>query len=137
MISLRARPGSGFRVPRSNASRASRPCASAICPWDAQLAYSGLKPEPGRTYVVDYRLWTSAPTDVRIKLGLDAPPYSEYWLQNVAASDEPRRVTDQFVLAEPASGTLALGFQFAGYYASKVPITLCIDEVSLTLAPKR
>jgi poly(3-hydroxybutyrate) depolymerase len=102
-------------------------------PWDAQLAYSGLKPEPGRTYVIDYRVWTSAPSDVRIKLGLDTPPWSEYWVQNVAASPEPQRVSSRFELAEQVPGTLGLGFQFAGYYARKVPLTLCIDEVSLTL----
>jgi polyhydroxybutyrate depolymerase len=105
-------------------------------PWDAQLAYSGLKPQPGRTYVIDYRLWTSAPTDVRIKLGLDAPPWSEYWLENVVATPQPRRVSEHFVLAEQAPGTLGLGFQFAGYYARQVPITLCIDDVSVTLAPQ-
>ena len=106
-------------------------------PWDAQLQYPGLKSEPGGTYVVDFRLWTSAPTDVRVKLGRDAAPWSEYWQQAVVASPEPRRVTDQFVLAEQAAGTLAFGFQFAGTYARKVPLTLCVDEVSLTLAPKR
>jgi polyhydroxybutyrate depolymerase len=105
-------------------------------PWDAQLAYSGLKPQPGRTLVIDYRLWTSAPSDVRVKLGLAAAPYTEYWQENVAASAEPKRVTDRFVLVESPPGALALGFQFAGSYASKVPLTLCIDEVSLTLAPK-
>jgi hypothetical protein len=74
---------------------------------------------------------------VRVKLGRDAAPWSEYWQQAVVASPEPRRVTDHFVLAEQAAGTLAFGFQFAGTYARKVPLTLCVDEVSLTLAPKR
>jgi polyhydroxybutyrate depolymerase len=104
-------------------------------PWDAQLAYSGLKPAPGRTMIIDYRLWTSAPSDVRIKLGLSAAPWSELWMQNVEATPAPRRVTDRFVLSEPIDGELSLGFQFAGLYARQVPVTLCIDEVSVTLAP--
>jgi len=91
--------------------------------------------EQGRQYVIDYRLWTSAPSDVRVKLGLDAAPYSEYWQQSVATTSEPRRVIDHFVLAQQAPGTVALGFQFAGPFARTLPLTLCIDEVSLTPAP--
>jgi hypothetical protein len=45
-------------------------------------------------------------------------------------------VTDRFVLAEAAPGPVALGFQFAGPFARTVPITLCVDEVSLTPAPE-
>jgi polyhydroxybutyrate depolymerase len=102
--------------------------------WDAQLLHSNLKLEQGREYIVDYRLWTSAPSDVRVRLGLAAAPFSEYWVKNVAATREPRRVIDHVVLAEPAVGSLALGFQFAGTYARTVPLTLCIDEVTLTPA---
>jgi polyhydroxybutyrate depolymerase len=105
-------------------------------PWDAQLGYAGLPAQTGRTYAIDYRLWTSAPTDVRVKLGLDAPPYKEYWQQNVAATPEPQRVKSQLRLVEQAPGTLGLGFQFAGTYARKVPVTLCIDEVSITALPE-
>ena len=72
---------------------------------------------------------------MRVKLGLGAAPYSEYWMQSVATSTEPRRVTDRVVLSEAAPGTLAFGFQFAGPYARTVPLTLCVDEVSLTAAP--
>ena len=104
--------------------------------WDAQMLSSSLKLEQGREYVVDYRLWTSAPSDVRVKLGLDAAPYSEYWQQSVTTSQEPKRVRDRFVLVEAAPGTVALGFQFAGPFARKLPLTLCVDEVSLTLAPE-
>jgi len=104
-------------------------------PWDAQLLSSSVTLEQGREYIIDYRLWSSAPSDVRVKLGLDAAPYSEYWQQSVATSSEPRRVVDHFVLAQPAPGTVALGFQFAGPYARTVPLTLCIDEVSLTPVP--
>ncbi len=104
-------------------------------PWDAQVQQVELKLEPGRPYVIDFRLWTSAPSDVRVKLGLGAAPYSEYWMQSVATTSEPRRVTDRLVLTETPPGTLAFGFQFAGPYARSVPLTLCVDEVSLTPAP--
>ena len=106
-------------------------------PWDAQLSHAGLKLQPGREYAIDYRLWTSAPSDVRVKLGLEAPPYSEYWQQSVEAESFPRRVTQHFTLVEAPPGSLALGFQFAGAYAHKVPLTLCIDEVSVTQTAKR
>ena len=74
---------------------------------------------------------------MRVKLGLEAAPYNEYWQQSVEAASTPRRVTQRFRLVEDPPGSLALGFQFAGGYARKVPITLCIDEVSVTQAPSR
>jgi poly(3-hydroxybutyrate) depolymerase len=103
-------------------------------PWDAQLQFAGIAPETGKSYVIDYRVWTSRPSDVRVKVGLDAAPWTEYWVQNVGATPQPQRVTDRFVLADKAAGTLGLGFQFAGYFAREVPLTLCIDDVSVTLA---
>lgn len=100
--------------------------------WDAQIQQAGLKLERGSEVVIDFRLWTSPASDVKVKLGLDAPPSSEYWVKQIAATPEPRRVIDRFVLAEPAPGTLALGFQFSGPYARQLPVTVCIDEVSVT-----
>jgi polyhydroxybutyrate depolymerase len=104
-------------------------------PWDAQLQQLDLKLEQGRPYVIDFRLWTSAPSDVRVKLGLGAEPYSEYWMQSVATTSVPKRVTDRLVLTESAPGSLSFGFQFAGPYARTLPLTLCVDEVSVTPAP--
>ncbi|MET0412248.1 MAG: carbohydrate binding domain-containing protein, partial [Polyangiaceae bacterium] len=104
-------------------------------PWDAQLQFASIPAETGRSYVIDYRVWTSKPSDVRAKLGLDAAPWTEYWVQNVAATPQPQRVTYRFVLADKVPGTLGLGFQFAGYFARQVPVTLCIDDVSLTRVP--
>jgi hypothetical protein len=100
--------------------------------WDAQMQQAGLKLVRGSEVVIDFRLWTSPASDVKVKLGLDAPPSSEYWVKQIAATPEPRRVIDRFVLADPAPGTLALGFQFSGPYARKLPVTVCIDEVSVT-----
>lgn len=105
--------------------------------WDAQLQHGGLRAEQGRSYVIDYRLWTSAPSDVRVRLGLEAPPFSEYWQQSVTTSPEPRREIEEVTLAEPIPGPLSLAFQFAGSHARTVPLTLCIDEVSLTSTPER
>lgn len=102
---------------------------------DAQLLYAGLKLERGRDYTIDYRIWTSPASDVRIRLGLDAAPFRDYWVKQVATTTEPQRRIDHFVLADPAPGTLALGFQFSGPYARQLPVSVCIDEVSVTPAP--
>lgn len=100
--------------------------------WDAQVQQAGLKLQRGSEVVIDYRLWTTPASDVKVKLGLDAAPNSEYFVKQVAATPEPRRVIDHFVLADPAPSTLALGFQFSGPYARELPVTVCIDEVSVT-----
>jgi polyhydroxybutyrate depolymerase len=105
-------------------------------PWDAQVQYAGLKLEPGREYFIDYRFWTSAASEVRVKLGLDAAPWNEYWVQNVAGAPETQRIRDHFVQVEQPPGTLGFAFQFAGPAAKQLPLTLCIDEVSVTQAPK-
>jgi hypothetical protein len=104
-------------------------------PWDAQVQYTGLKLEQGREYAIDYRLWTSAPSDVRVKLGLEAAPWTEYWVNSVVATPEPQRLRASFTLSDPAQGTMAFGFQFAGSGAAKLPLSLCIDELSIALAP--
>jgi hypothetical protein len=70
---------------------------------------------------------------VRVKLGLDAAPYSEYWVNSVVASAEPQRLRSQLALSEPGKGTMAFGFQFAGSAAAQLPLTLCIDDVSVTM----
>jgi polyhydroxybutyrate depolymerase len=105
-------------------------------PWDAQVQYTGLQLEQGRQYAIDFRLWTSAPSDVRVKLGLDAAPYSEYWVNSVAATPEPQRLRSRLALGEPVTGTMAFGFQFAGSTAAKLPLTLCIDDVSVVLVSR-
>jgi hypothetical protein len=56
-------------------------------------------------------------------------------VQDLASTLEPRRVTDQLVLAEKAPGTRGLGLQLAGTYAVELQLTLCLDDVRLTLAP--
>jgi polyhydroxybutyrate depolymerase len=104
-------------------------------PWDAQVQYTGLKLEQGREYAIDYRLWTSTASDVRVKLGLDAAPWTEYWVNSVVATPEPQRLRSSFTLSDRAQGTMAFGFQFAGSAAAQLPLTLCIDDLSIALAP--
>lgn len=103
--------------------------------WDAQLLHAGLQLEQGRKYRVDYRVWASNDTFVRVRVGLAQPPYSEFWVQQVEASSEPRRRVDDFVLADPASGEMALAFQFAGPFARRVPVEVCVDDVVLSALP--
>lgn len=127
-----------------NAKGNSRVEGGALCvtldsagenPWDAQIQYPDLRLAGGHPYIVDYRVWTSVPTDVRVRLGLVAEPFTEYWMQSVAAAEQPRRVTTRFDLVETPPGPLGFAFQFAGAYAHAVPLTVCVDEVSLTPAP--
>lgn len=101
--------------------------------WDAQLLHAGLQLERGRRYRVDYRVWASSDTDVRVRVGLAEAPHSNFWVQQVAASTEPQRFIDRFTLADPARGEVSVAFQLGGPFARRVPVEVCIDDVVLSL----
>jgi hypothetical protein len=55
-------------------------------------------------------------------------------VNSVLATPEPQRQRSRLVLSETVQGTMAFGFQFAGS-AAKLPLTLCIDDVSVMRVP--
>ena len=102
-------------------------------PWDAQLAQHDLTLKQGQRYRVDLRLRASEPTHVRLKVGVQVPPYGEVWVQRRAVGREPLRVMDEFTLVEPpVPGAMALAVQMAGPLVEEAPVRVCIEEAWLS-----
>src|SRR5262249_5494973 len=47
--------------------------------WDAQVRQRGMTIESGHRYRIRFRAHASAPTTMRPKIGMQGPPYAEYW----------------------------------------------------------
>ncbi len=127
---------------RSDLGHVERP-AGALCanlveagenPWDVQLAHHDLTMKGGgQRYRVDLRVRASSPTRVRMKVGVQNPPYGEVWVQTRAVGRETLRVTDEFELIEaPAAGTMAFAIQVAGPLAETLPLRVCVEDVWLS-----
>lgn len=99
---------------------------------DAQLLQRGLKLERGKRYKIEFRSWASAPTLLRARLGMSAPPHRDYWARQVDVGMQPRHVVDSFVMGDPDESDGSLGFQAAGAAVLSVPVTVCIDDVHLS-----
>ncbi len=100
--------------------------------WDAQLVHRQMVIQQGHTYTLDFRVWSSAPTAIRPKIGMAGPPYAEYWAKRLEVSSQPQRIQSQFVMGNPDDKTAEFAFHLAGSLAKTVPVTICIDDVYLT-----
>lgn len=102
-------------------------------PWDAQLADHDLTLQAGQRYRIDVKLRASAPTDVRLKVGQQTPPYGEVWVQTRQLGTESLRIIDEFDLVEkPAKGAMAFALQTAGPLVKTLPVSVCIQHAWLS-----
>ncbi len=101
--------------------------------WDAALSYAGLQLERGRRYTIDFRAWASAPTLVRATLGMASSPYREHWVRYFELGTQPRQWRNSIVMGDPYEGNHQLAFQGGGPAARTLPVTLCIDDVQVSV----
>lgn len=100
--------------------------------WDAQLVHRQMVIQQGHNYTVDFRVWASAPTAIRPKVGMAGPPYAEYWAKRLEIGTTPQRIQSDFVMGNPDDKTAEFAFHMAGSLAKTTPVTICIDDVHLT-----
>jgi endoglucanase len=100
--------------------------------WDAQLRHREMVIERGHDYTVHFRAWASAPTHARPKVGMAGPPYAEYWADTIELSTEPRAFGAAFTMKGKDDPTAEFTFHLGGSLAGSVPLTVCIDDVSLS-----
>jgi polyhydroxybutyrate depolymerase len=101
--------------------------------WDAALAYVGLQLERGQRYTIDFRAWASAPTVVRATLGMATAPYREHYVRYFELGAQPRHWRDSIVMSDPYDGPQQLAFQGGGPAARTLPVTLCFDDVQVSV----
>jgi endoglucanase len=100
--------------------------------WDAQLRHREMVIERGHEYTVRFRAWASAPTNARPKVGMAGPPYAEYWADAIELGTEPRSFGAAFTMKGKDDPTAEFAFHLGGSMASTVPLTVCIDDISLS-----
>jgi endoglucanase len=100
--------------------------------WDAQIRHREMVIERGREYTVRFRAWASAPTHARPKVGMAGPPYAEYWADTIELGPEPRTFGAVFTMKAKDDPTAEFAFHLGGDMATTVPLTVCIDDISLS-----
>jgi endoglucanase len=100
--------------------------------WDAQLRHREMIIQKGHTYQVRFRAHASRPTHIRPKVGMQGPPYAEYWFSDVELSEKPRVIAGSFHMDREDDPTAELALHAGGDLAgSKEPVRICIDDVVL------
>jgi endoglucanase len=100
--------------------------------WDAQIRHREMVIERGHDYTVRFRAWASAPTHARPKVGMSGPPYAEYWADTIELGTEPHTFGAAFSMKGKDDPTAEFTFHLGGSMASATPLTVCIDDVSLS-----
>jgi endoglucanase len=100
--------------------------------WDAQIRHREMVIERGHAYSVRFRAWASAATHARPKVGMAGPPYAEYWADTIELGPEPRTFAAAFTMKGKDDPTAEFTFHLGGAMASSTPLTVCIDDVSLS-----
>jgi endoglucanase len=100
--------------------------------WDAQLRHREMVIQKGHSYTVQFHAWSSAPTHARPKVGMQGPPYKEYWSSTIALDSTPKLFKFKFKGWAPDDPTAEFAFHLGGEMAiAAVPFTVCIDDVRL------
>lgn len=101
--------------------------------WDAQLRHREMTIERRHRYKVSFRAYASQPIKMRAKVGMQGPPYAEYWVDTLKLDRTPRTFTGSFSMEKANDPTAEFAFHVGGSlaYGTKGPYTVCIDDVRL------
>jgi endoglucanase len=88
--------------------------------------------EKGHTYAIKFKARSDRPTTIRPKVGMQGPPYAEYWFDTVKLSSTPREIEGTFKMEGENDPTAELAIHLGGDLAgSRAPFRVCIDDVVL------
>ncbi len=100
--------------------------------YDAQLRHRHLPLIEGRKYRVSFTARANRKTQLRPKVGMVGPPYTEYWAAQVEIGPEPKTFSGHFLMRGGDDKTAELTFHAGGPLATEgEPTEVCIDEVAL------
>jgi endoglucanase len=101
--------------------------------WDVQLRHREMTIQKGHKYNISFVAYASQPTTIRPKVGMQGPPYAEYWFQEIRLDGTPRRFKAHFRKSGPDDPTAEFTFHMGGSLANETrgPFRVCIDDVRL------
>lgn len=105
---------------------------AGVHPWDAQFRHREMTIQKGHEYAVRFKIGSTAPTEVEVKVAMSGPPFRAYWHEGVDLGAAPRVVTSEFMMSGEDDATAELAFHLGGKSAAKqTPFTVCVDDVVL------
>jgi len=101
--------------------------------WDAQVRHREMTIQSGHLYRISFVAYASQPTQIRPKVGMQGPPFGEYWFQEIKVDQTPHRFTSKFKKNGPDDPSAEFTFHVGGRLADGThsPFTICIDNVRL------
>jgi endoglucanase len=101
--------------------------------WDAQVRHREMTIQAGHAYRVSFVAYASQPTHIRPKVGMQGPPFGEYWFEEIAIDQTPRRYHAKFRKSGADDPSAEFTFHMGGRLADGTtsPLTVCLDDVRL------
>ena len=101
--------------------------------WDAQLRHREMTLQKGHKYSLSFVAYATQPTAIRAKVGMQGPPYAEYWFQEIQLDKTSRKFKDHFRKSGPDDPSAEFAFHMGGSLAHDThrPFSVCIDDVRL------
>ena len=82
--------------------------------WDAQVRHREMVIQAGHRYQVSFRAYATQPTRIRPKVGMQGPPFAEYWFEEMALDTTPKLFKGKFRKSGPDDPTAELTFHLGG-----------------------
>jgi len=101
--------------------------------WDAQVRHREMTIQKGHLYHISFVAFASQPTHIRPKVGMQGPPFGEYWFEEIAIDQTPKRFHGKFRKSGADDPSAEFTFHMGGRLAEGTasPFTVCIDDVRL------
>lgn len=100
--------------------------------WDAQLRHREMTIQKGHSYAIRFTAHADKHTTIRPKIGMQGPPYAEYWSDTVELGPTPKQIQGSFKMDDADDPTAELAIHAGGELAGgKGPFRVCIDDVVL------
>jgi endoglucanase len=101
--------------------------------WDAQVRHREMVIQAGHLYHISFRAFATQRTRIRPKVGMQGPPFAEYYFNEIQLDETPRRFTGKFRKSGQDDPSAEFAFHMGGRLAegTHTPFTVCIDDVRL------
>ncbi len=104
--------------------------------WDIQFRHRGIIMEQGHTYNVKFKIRADKDTKIYSKIGLQGPPFSEYWNNNWnpfnLKAGQTLQVNESFTMNDPTENSCEFAFHCGGELLTSGPVNLYFDDVYLS-----